>query len=79
VIYEVAASVIAPGMKAGAPSYELELWLATSMLGVTFPVIVVFCDAFEFWPLRRAAKSRPPRSESPGSRPPGTRPPQSTD
>jgi len=74
VIYGAAARVIAPGMKAGAPSYELELWLATSMLGVTFPVIVVFCDAFAFWPLRRTAKTRPARD-----RPPGTRPPQSPD
>lgn len=53
VLYGAAARVIAPGMKAGPPSYELELWLATSMLGVTFPVIVVYCDAFGFWPLRR--------------------------
>ena len=74
VIYGAAARVIAPGLKAGAPSYELELWLATSMLGVTFPVIVVFCDGFGFWPLRRTAKTRPARG-----RPPGSRPPQSTD
>jgi len=58
VLYGAAAGVIAPGMKAGAPSYELELWLATSMLGVTFPVIVAFCDGLGFWPLRRSAGRR---------------------
>jgi hypothetical protein len=53
VLYEAAAKVITPGMRAGPPGYQLELWLATAMLGVTFPVIVVYCDAFGFWPLQR--------------------------
>ena len=51
VLYDAAARVIVPGVAAGAPTYGLELWLATAMLGVTFPVIVAFCDGFGFWPL----------------------------
>lgn len=54
VLYGAAAHVIVPGLAAGAPTYGLELWLATAMLGVTFPVIVAFCDGFGFWPLLRA-------------------------
>jgi len=42
-LYGVAANLIAPALAAGAPGYGLELWLATAMLGVTFPLIVVFC------------------------------------
>lgn len=53
VLYGAAAKLIAPGMASGAPTHELELWLSTAMLGVTFPVIVVFCGALGFWPLVR--------------------------
>jgi Protein of unknown function (DUF1638) len=53
-LYGAAARLIVPGIPAGAPTYGLELWLATAMLGVTFPVIVAFCDGFGFWPLPRA-------------------------
>ena len=55
-LYGVAARLIVPGIAAGAPTYGLELWLATAMLGVTFPVIVAFCDGFGFWPLPRARR-----------------------
>jgi hypothetical protein len=53
VLYQAVAHLLAPGMHAGPPSYERELWIATAMLGVTFPVIVVFCGALGFWPLVR--------------------------
>ena len=55
-LYGGAARLIVPGIAAGAPTYGLELWLATAMLGVTFPVIVAFCDGFGFWPLPRARR-----------------------
>jgi hypothetical protein len=51
VLYGAVARLADPGIAAGPPSYEFELWLATAMLGVTFPVIVVFCGALGFWPL----------------------------
>lgn len=35
----------------GAPAYALELWLASSMLSVTFPAMVLFAQYFQFWPL----------------------------
>ena len=56
-LYGVAATLIAPTLVAGAPGYGLELWLATAMLGVTFPLIVVFCGGFGFWPLVRASRT----------------------
>jgi len=55
--YGVAANLIAPTLAAGAPGYGLELWMATAMLGVTFPLIVVFCGGFGFWPLVRAPRT----------------------
>lgn len=40
------------GLPHGAPTYALELWLATSMLAITFPLMVAFASFFNFWPLR---------------------------
>lgn len=64
VLYGAAAHLVDPSMQAGPPSYDRELWIATAMLGVTFPVIVVFCGAFGFWPLVRVARGA--AAESPG-------------
>jgi hypothetical protein len=64
VLYGAAARTIVPGVAAGAPTYGLELWLATAMLGVTFPVIVAFCDGFGFWPLLRARRTNGVAAES---------------
>jgi hypothetical protein len=64
VLYGAAARTIVPGVAAGAPTYGLELWLATAMLGVTFPVIVAFCDGFGFWPLLRARRTNGASAES---------------
>jgi len=55
VFYGWVAQRIDPGIAAGPPSYAFELWLATAWMSVTFPVIVVFCDALGFWPLALAA------------------------
>jgi hypothetical protein len=41
-------------MASGAPAYQRELWLASAMLAVTFPLIVFLADLLGFWPLRRA-------------------------
>ena len=35
-------------------NYAREIWIATAMLGITFPVINFVFGAFEFWPLQRA-------------------------
>lgn len=42
----------------GAPTYALELWLAPSMLAITFPSMVTLAAYFEFWPLRRSPSDR---------------------
>lgn len=39
-------------MASGPPTYELEIWVATAMLGITFPLMVVVADFFHFWPSR---------------------------
>ena len=40
---------------AGPPTYDMEIWLASALLAVTFPFLIFFAEFFKFWPL---AKSR---------------------
>lgn len=40
-------------IQAGPPAYDLDLWIATAMLSITFPVIVAYAEGFAFWPLKR--------------------------
>jgi len=37
--------------------YAQEVWIATAMLGITFPVINIVSGAFEFWPVRREERA----------------------
>lgn len=42
---------LAPGL----PAYDFEIWLATALLSVTFPLLVFFyAEFFKLWPLREA-------------------------
>jgi len=36
--------------------WELELWIATAMLGVTFPIVFVVSGYFNFWPIKKSSK-----------------------
>lgn len=38
-------------MPSGQPTYVLELWIASAMLAITFPLMVLFAGYFKFWPL----------------------------
>ena len=56
-LYAASASAFAQqAVPAGPPAYELEMWVATAMLGITFPLMIVVAGFFELWPLHR----RPP-------------------
>jgi hypothetical protein len=37
----------------GGPAYKRELWVATALLAVTFPLIILVSGYFSFWPFRR--------------------------
>lgn len=43
-------------LTSGGPTYPLELWLASAMLAVTFPLMVVIGSYFQFWPLNKGAQ-----------------------
>jgi hypothetical protein len=57
-VYAAAAVFLVGPMPAGAPTYGLDLWVATAMLSITFPVFVAFGDGLAFWPLSRPAPAR---------------------
>lgn len=40
-------------LQSGPPAYDLELWIANALLGITFPIIVVVAKYFDFWPVKR--------------------------
>ena len=48
-LYEGAVLAKYP-LTSGGPAYSLDLWLASAMLAVTFPLLVVVGNYFQFWP-----------------------------
>jgi hypothetical protein len=52
-LYQAAASMQF-ALKSGAPQYVLELWTASAMLAITFPLMVAFAEYFAFWPIVRS-------------------------
>lgn len=39
-------------MQSGAPNYDLDLWLASAMLSITFPLLIIIAEFFKFWPFK---------------------------
>jgi len=50
-LYTWFSFLIAGGVPSGPPQYLHELWIATSLLSITFPVIAIYTGLFNFWPL----------------------------
>ena len=41
----------------GPPAYDFEIWLASALLSVTFPLLIFSAEFFQFWPLAKRAGS----------------------
>jgi len=56
-LYEAVAPLISGMNLLGGPenNYAKEVWIATAMLGVTFPTINVISGAFDFWPIKKSS------------------------
>ena len=53
-LYLFLGPVVSGPLAAGPEGhYQEELWLASALLGLTFPVLVVVTDYFDFWPLKK--------------------------
>jgi hypothetical protein len=53
-LYRALAPVITGTLQSGAPTYDLEIWLASALLAVTFPFLIFFAEFFKFWPLAKS-------------------------
>lgn len=47
-VYVYLAPLVSDELQAGPPAYELEIWLTSAMLAVTFPFLIVVADFFRF-------------------------------
>jgi len=50
-LYRAFAPIVSGTLASGPPFYELEIWLASALLAVTFPFLIFFAEFFKFWPL----------------------------
>jgi len=53
-LYRGLAPVVTGTLHSGPPTYELEIWLASALLAVTFPFLIFFAEFFKFWPLAKS-------------------------
>lgn len=50
-LYGRLAPILTGTLSAGAPQFDYERWLASALLGVTFPLLIIFAEYFRLWPL----------------------------
>ena len=51
------APMVTGVVRPGPPAYDFEIWLASALLSVTFPLLIFYAEFFQFWPLQ--AKTTP--------------------
>ncbi len=56
-LYGALAPWLSGELAPGPPGNDFERWLASALLGVTFPFLIFYAEFFEFWPLRKAASN----------------------
>jgi hypothetical protein len=52
-LYGGLAPALSGELTPGAPGNDFERWLASALLGVTFPFLIFYAEFFEFWPLKK--------------------------
>jgi hypothetical protein len=51
--YGALAPTVTGPVSPGPPAYAFEIWLASALLSVTFPLLIFYAEFFQFWPLRQ--------------------------
>jgi hypothetical protein len=59
-VFRVLSPLSGEILAAGAPAYQLEIWLANATLGLTFPLLVCHAELFQFWPFTAERRRVPP-------------------
>ena len=60
--YGALAPTISGPLAAGPPAYDLEIWMASALLSVTFPFLIYFAEFFKYWPLDASTPAAEPRA-----------------
>ncbi|MEU5875772.1 hypothetical protein AB0A73_29945 [Glycomyces sp. NPDC047369] len=64
-LYRFLAPVVTGDLASGAPTFDLEVWIASALLAVTFPLLAFHADFFQLWPVgERAAADTAPAETS---------------
>lgn len=58
-LYSWVSHFVVGPLTGGTPGYQLDLWLASAMLAVTFPMLVFFAEFLGFWPLVAQTEPQP--------------------
>lgn len=53
-VYRALAPAVTGALHSGPPTYDMEVWLASALLAVTFPFLIFFAEFFKFWPLAKS-------------------------
>ena len=53
-LYRALAPTLTGTLHSGPPTYDMEIWLASALLAVTFPFLIFFAEFFKFWPLSKS-------------------------
>jgi hypothetical protein len=67
-LYSVLAPALSGELTPGAPGNDFERWLASALLGVTFPFLIFYAEFFEFWPLKKTQATVSRANTAAGSR-----------
>lgn len=51
-IYHFVGGLVSPPLSWGPPSYQGQVWIASTTLAFTFPLLATHADFFDHWPLR---------------------------
>jgi hypothetical protein len=57
-VYSALAPTVTGTVQPGPPSYDFEIWLASALLGVTFPFLIYYAEFFQMWPLQKAQRAQ---------------------
>lgn len=55
-LYGALAPTVTGPLQAGPPGDDFERWLASALLGVTFPLLIFYAEFFKMWPLMNSDK-----------------------
>ncbi|TGN98708.1 MULTISPECIES: hypothetical protein [unclassified Burkholderia] len=56
-LYGRVAPILTGTLSSGEPGFDYERWVASALLGVTFPLLIAFSEYFKLWPLMRRRSS----------------------